>query len=429
MSGQPIAPTERLSALDTYLFRFEGTVLGLRRAGEEHVEVALDRSAFYAASGGQPSDRGRLEGREVVAVLDEDGVIWHRFLSAAAGPEPVFLPGAAVTGEIDAQTRLDHMQQHTGQHILSQAFLRTAELPTVSFHLGPEESTIDLRGARPGPEVCEAALIEANDCVLADRAVRTHLVDREEVGRYPLRREPTAEVDRLRLIEIEDYDWSACGGTHARRTGEVGPIQILGVEKIRSDWRIRFVAGRRALAYLRGAHRVLDEIARAHSLHWTGIPEAARAWKEAAGAAEREVRRLREERGAVEGERLWRDAPEVAGGRAAAFWAGERTAEELRALAARFTEPGPSLLLAGGAASGRSHWVCARGGSGSVGPDFPPADQLLREWLEEIGGKGGGSGSFARGTGPEGGAAAEGLPERLRDWWRARLARLEGKAR
>jgi alanyl-tRNA synthetase len=422
--NQPDLPaTRRLHEQETYRLDFESPVLATRFAGDAAIEAALVESAFYVDSGGQPSDRGTLAGREVLGVVLEDGVVWHRVPRGEEADGEALAPGRVVSGHVDPSVRLDHMQQHTGQHILSQAFLRVGELPTISFHLGREDSTVDLRGTKPESQLLERVMVEANDCVLADRPIRIHRVERGELGRYPLRRDATADVDVLRLIEIEDWDWSACGGTHARRTGEVGPIQITGVERIREDWRIRFLAGRRALAFLRVAHRLLDGAARRHSVHWSAFAEVAAGWKEAAEAAEREVRRLRVERGAREGARLAVQAePREGGLRALGVWVEGITAEELRAMAGRFVEFAPACFVGGTREGDRQTWIAACSADAPAG--LPGADQLLREWFAEIGeGKGGGNERMARGTSSPSAANEAELGGRLPAWLQKRIAK------
>ncbi len=167
----------------------------------------LDQSAFYPTTGGQPHDTGTLGGRRVVDVVDReaDGAVLH----VLDAPLDV---GAQVSGTVDWPRRLDHMQQHTGQHVLSAAFVRLFEIPTVSFHLGTELSTIDLAGT-PGPEVIAQAEDEANRVVWQNRPVIVRFVSADEAARLPLRKEPV-RGGTLRLVEVEDFDLSACGGTH-----------------------------------------------------------------------------------------------------------------------------------------------------------------------------------------------------------------------
>jgi alanyl-tRNA synthetase len=388
-------PTRLLHHEDPGLLEFEATVTAVR-PGKHGFEIALDRTAFYAESGGQPADRGTLAGRTVLELSRVAGVVWHEV--AEAGLDR----GDAVTGSVDPGRRRDHMQQHTGQHILSQAFVREGARNTRSFHLGADESTIDLDGVKPPAELCESVAAAANDCVLSDRPVRIHQVPRGELGRYPLRRDPGGEHEVLRLIEIEGWDWSACGGTHARRTGEVGAIHLLGVERIRDLWRVRFLAGGRTLRYLTRAHRVLEETARAHSLRWDGLAEAARAWTVEIAELAREVRRLRVERGEREADRLLvATSPESDGVRLLGLWREDGALDELRALASRFTTLGTSIVLAGCPDGERETWVAVRSTEWHhAARPAPHAGELLREWLAGRAGKGGGNDTFAQGGAP-----------------------------
>lgn len=409
-----LSETLKLHLEETFLFRFEARVLSVGCEGEGLVRVACDRTAFYVESGGQPSDGGFLAGREVVGLRFEEGVVWH-ILRGEAPPRPgnarddsqgpparaetPLEPGATVAGEVDAARRLDHMQQHTGQHILSQAFMRAGPRPTHSFHLGREECTIDLSGPPPDPALLDAAFDLANACVLDDRPVRVHQVSRDDLARYPVRREPGGQRDVLRLIEIEDFDWSACGGTHAARTGQVGPIHILGAEKAKALWRIRFVAGRRALRYLAEAHRVLQEVARDHSIHWKGLPEAARLWQAETQTALKEVRRLRQELEEKEGEKLYHSTPaDVEGVRRLFLWLGDLSAEALRRRAARFAALGPALVLVGSGQEDRAHWISARSAELPDGLASWSALEQLRVWVDRLGGRGGGTPLLAQGS-------------------------------
>jgi alanyl-tRNA synthetase len=408
LSKTELPPTRRLCHEDTWLFHFEASVLAVEpereRAGGgeagEAVEVALDQSAFYAESGGQPSDRGTLAGLPVTALRLCEGVLWHRIGDLTRGQRQALRPGARIAGEIDASFRLDAMRQHTAQHMLSQALVRIGGNPTVGFHLGREESTVDVGGPAPGDQVIAAVLQMVNSVVLEDRPVRVHQVLREDAGRFPLRRDPGAEIGILRVIEIEGFDWSACGGTHARRTGEVGPVHVLGTEKIRGDRRIRFLAGERVLRYLAGVHAIVEEIAHARSIRWDQAAGVVSALGEDASRLSREVKMLRLERGRVEGKRLLTGAvADEDGVRRLRVWLGDRSPDELRGVAAGFVEPGPAILLAGGMHDGRAQWVAARSAELPAGGEWNAAAGL-RKWLQTMGGNGGGSAVFASGTAP-----------------------------
>ena len=233
--------TSRIYYTDAYCQAFDARVV---RAVEHQGRpaVLLDRTAFYPTSGGQPYDVGSLGDAAVIDVVDVDGDVVH-VLSAA-------LPlGAVVRGQIDWARRFDHMQQHTGQHVLSAALVRVCNAPTVSFHLGSDTATIDISPA-VAPGDLEQAVDEANHVVWDDRDVAIRFVSEEEAKALPLRKE-SARQGELRLVEVPDLDLSACGGTHVARTGAIGLIAVTGTEKFKGGLRVTFVCGGRALRSLR----------------------------------------------------------------------------------------------------------------------------------------------------------------------------------
>jgi alanyl-tRNA synthetase len=230
--------TDRLYYTDSYLTRFDATVAAAAiGAGGRH-EIVLDRTAFYPTSGGQPFDVGTLGGARVVDVVDaDDGRVVHV-------TDAPLSPGASVEGDVDWNRRFDHMQQHTGQHLLSAAFDRRFGVRTESFHLGSDGCSIDL-AREVTPAEMSAAVDEANRVVWEDRPVRVRFVTPEEAAALPLRKEPV-KPGRLRLIDIHDYDLSACGGTHVARTGSVGIVVVAGWERVRGGSRVEFLCGGRA---------------------------------------------------------------------------------------------------------------------------------------------------------------------------------------
>ncbi|MBK8231415.1 MAG: alanyl-tRNA editing protein [Candidatus Eisenbacteria bacterium] len=387
-----ISATERLHRQDSFLLNFQAEVVAVE-ARAERLELALDQSAFYVESGGQPSDQGQLGEWPLLGLREVEGVVWH-----GVDREARIAPGDCLEGRVDAPRRRDHLEQHSGQHVLSAACLRAGLGDTVSFHLGREESTIDLAGAEPTRASIAAALRLANDCVLDDLPVRVHEIERSELHRFPVRKDPGVQHDVLRLIEIEGFDWSLCGGTHARRSGEIGPIHVLGWEKNKAAWRVRFLVGHRALAYLGDVQHLLDATARAHSIHWRAIPESMRGWREESLALAKEVRRLRLEAGEREGERLYRAQGEGQGGlRRLRLWLPAATMDEARALSNRFVGGGGALALVGGLEAGRAFWMAARAEPTPIAGWR--ADVALRNWLGKVGGKGGGNERFAQGSG------------------------------
>jgi alanyl-tRNA synthetase len=234
--------TDRLYYTDAYRQRFDADVTVCAAAGDRF-EVTLSATAFYPTSGGQPHDRGTLGGRRVVDVVDHDE---GRLVHVVEGPLEV---GAHVDGAIDWPRRFDHMQQHTGQHVLSAAFERACQARTESFHLGAATATIDLQRQVTAAEIA-AAEGEANRVVWEDREVGVRFVSAEEAAALPLRKE-SGRAGTLRLVEIPDFDLSACGGTHVARTGGIGLIAVTGAEKFKGGTRVEFLCGGRALTRLR----------------------------------------------------------------------------------------------------------------------------------------------------------------------------------
>lgn len=247
--------TEKLYFKDAYLREFTARVLA-RETREGFPVVVLDRTAFYPESGGQPHDLGWLNEVRVIRVEEENGLILH-FLEKE-------LSGEEVRGRIDWPRRFDHMQQHTGQHILSQAFYELVRGETLSFHLGQEESTVEISLPAIKDETLTRVEDLANQVLFSDLEVKTYFLPEEEIGSIPLRK-PPRKAGLIRVVEVEGFDYSACGGTHCRRTGEVGLIKILKQEKIRGNIRFSFVCGFRSLREFENRRRWLQQAARLFS--------------------------------------------------------------------------------------------------------------------------------------------------------------------
>jgi alanyl-tRNA synthetase len=249
--------TDRLYYTDSYLTDFEASVV---EAGEIQGRpyVVLDRSAFYPTSGGQPYDTGTLGSRRVVDGLDreDDGAVLHVLDDSLTDVATERQP--RVTGHIDWPRRLDHMQHHTGQHVLSAAFVRTSTLPTVSFHLGAELCTIDLAGSA-GAEEIRKAEDEANRVVWENRPVVVRFVAEDEAARLPLRKTPV-RGGTLRIVEVADFDLSACGGTHVPNTGVIGAIAVQAWEKYKGGTRVSFVCGGRVVSRFRSYRETVGEV-------------------------------------------------------------------------------------------------------------------------------------------------------------------------
>ena len=247
--------TERLYYQDSRLLEFDARVSSLSELEDGQIAITLDRTAFYPTGGGQPTDTGTLGDARVVDCIDaEDEGVLH----VIHGPAPEV--GDAVHGKIDWLRRLDHLQQHTGQHILSAAFVQLFDAPTLSFRVLDHECEIDVALVDPSGERVEQAVDLANQIIWESRPILIRQVTSEEAAALPLRKEPAREGE-LRIIEIHDFDLTPCGGTHARSTGEVGVIVVRSWERARGLTRIHFMAGVRAVADYRKANQTARDVA------------------------------------------------------------------------------------------------------------------------------------------------------------------------
>ena len=376
--------TTRLYYDDSLLTEFDATVTGVREH-EGRAAVTLDRTAFYPTSGGQPFDLGTLGGATVVDVIDDEGSgeilhVLDRSLPA----------GTAVAGRIERARRLDHMQQHTGQHILSAAFEKLHQARTVSFHLGAETSTIDL-DREVGPAAVAAAERLANEVVWDDRAVAIRYVNEQEAAALPLRKE-SKRSGTLRLIEVPDCDLSACGGTHVPRTGVIGMIAVSGTERFKGGLRVSFVCGGRALARFSRMRATIDDCIKRISVHPDELPAAIGRLQDDLKAQRQAIRGQQEKLAESEAAAL-RGAAEIASGVAlvVAYVAGW-DASGIKLLASTLTS-GPGVVAALVGDGTPVPVVIARSEDARV-----DAGEVLKGLLAELGGKGGGKPSMAQGA-------------------------------
>lgn len=386
-------PTTRLYHADAYRTAFDATVIEVLDI-EGQPAARLDATAFYPTSGGQPNDLGTLNGIAVVDVIECADDVFH-LLAAPIEPGPVH-------GEVDWARRLDHMQQHTGQHILSQAFERVLGAETVSFHLGSEASTIDLSVAGLESEAVAGVEEVANAVVLADAPVSVREYDAGERGGVALRRVPEVEGP-LRVVHIGDYDACACGGTHVRAAGEVGAIHVNRWERRREQVRVEFLCGWRALRDYRLLGAILQGLATRFSVGVAELPDAVARLVESDAEARRQMQALQRRLLDLELERLRGEGEPVGAWRLVAAVLDDLDAPAMRYLAQHLIEtPGTVVLLA---VSDPSPQVCfAR--SQDVALDVA---RLLRESAGAFGGRGGGQPHMAQG----GGVTEENLPRVL----------------
>jgi alanyl-tRNA synthetase len=391
--------TERLYYTDPYVRSFEATVDSVvERDG--HTVVFLDRTAFYPTSGGQPFDTGTLGGARVVDVIDdEDGriahVVEHQEPQHAAPSHPApstqhLAPGGAVSAAVDWPRRFDHMQQHTGQHVLSAAFVRLFGVRTVSFHLGADVSTIDLDREMKADEIA-AAEAGANQIVWEDRPVSIRFASKEEAAALPLRKEPLRD-GTLRLIDIEQWDLSACGGTHVARTGAIGIVAVAGWERFKGGQRITFVCGGRALARFGTMRDTLAASVRLLSVLPQELPATIERLQSDAKEQKRSIVGLQSELAGFRAAALAEAAEPTTAGRLV-LQSIDADAQGLKSLAKAVTEQ-PGFVAVFTSTASPALVVVARSADLQVS-----AQQLLASLIADFGGRGGGKSDLAQGGG------------------------------
>jgi alanyl-tRNA synthetase len=381
--------TERLYYTDSHLIEFEARVVDITERVSGWTAVVLNRTAFYPTGGGQPSDTGTLNGARVVECIDAGD---HGVLHIVQGTTPS--PGTIVKGRIDWPRRLDHIQQHTGQHILSQAFVTLFNAPTRSFRVLEHSSEIDVDLSNPTSEIIERAVELANNIVWEDRPIRIRNVTGEEAAGLPLRKDPARE-GALRLIEVEDFDLTPCGGTHAYRTGEIGMIAARSWERAKGLTRIEFVAGTRALADYRRANKSATEIASLFSTGRDDAPHLAVHMVEENKELHRRVRVLEEIAAGVEAQRLIDSAPVSSDGtRVIAQIFNDKDAESLKRLAHALIANPKTVALIGAHDKETARLVFAR--SADADGDM---NSLMRDACLLLDGRGGGKPDMAQGGG------------------------------
>ena len=381
--------TQRIYYTDAYCRSFDAVVIRALDHGGRPAAV-LDRSAFYPTSGGQPFDVGVLGGATVVDVVDAGGEVVHVLSAPLAA-------GAVVHGEIDWVRRFDHMQQHTGQHVLSAALIRACAAPTVSFHLGSETSTIDLAVTLETADV-ERAVDEANQVVWDDREVSVRFASADEAKALPLRKESAREGE-LRLVEVPGFDLSACGGTHVARTGVIGLIAVTGVEKFKGGVRVTFVCGGRALRSLRQLRGAVAGAVRLLSVLPHELPAAVDKLQAESKGLRKTIAGLQAALAVHEADRLLAAvAPDAAGRRLIAEVYEGWDASGLKTIASSLVARDPVAVVL--VAAGPQPLVVV-----ACAPSLElDASAVLRRITERFGGRGGGRPDLAQAGGLTGNA-------------------------
>ncbi len=384
----PSMPTERLYYTDAYLQRFTARVVARADAGRR---IYLDRSAFYPTSGGQPNDQGTLAGIPVVDVVDEADRVAHLLAEPLRADE--------VEGEVDWLRRFDLMQQHTAQHLLSAVFADEFGCSTASVHFGDESATLDLATGSLTVEQVRRAEARANAVITENRPVE---VSFEDAGAATGLRKATGRSGTIRIVTITGIDRSACGGTHVRATGEIGALLLRRVERVKQQFRVEFLAGRRALRRARADAEILATLAGGFSAAPEELPALVEGRREQLLAVEAQVKRLTAELAGLQVRTAYEAA---APGPDGVRWlhlelTDQAGAESLRVLGQAATALPGAVLLATLAAPPTVLLASA--------PDSGvDAGALLKPALAAAGGRGGGTARMAQGSVPSASALAQ----------------------
>lgn len=380
---------------DATIFEFQATVVKTGN-DEDRSYIVLDNTAFYPTGGGQPHDTGWIADIEIIDVEKVDEEIRHYTTADVSN----------ISGEISARLnwtrRFDHMQQHTGQHILTAAFVELFDFATTSFHLGTELVTIDLNVTDVTDAQLAAAEQRANEIILENRPVETKWVTKDELANYNLRKDVKVDED-IRLVIIPDFDYNGCGGTHPTSTGQVGLVKILATEKMKQQIRVHFVCGKRVLDQLAMRKNVLSDVARQLS-----APEeqAADAMRKFATAAKQTEKSLKEAQDAL----LQFEAKELASEAVAARTFENRSIQDLQKLARFITEHNEqAIALLVATNDDKLQFVAARGKAQTTS-----MKTISAAALPLINGKGGGNDALVQGGG-EKSITADALLQAMKD--------------
>jgi alanyl-tRNA synthetase len=396
--------TDRLYYNDSFLYDFRASVLDTRELKRDGTQstwaVRLDRTAFYPTGGGQPFDIGTISTQSKSGLLleaavedvfeDEQGEVWHQV-------SKVLPPGAEVRGLIDAGRRRDHRQQHTGQHLLSAAFIRLLNAKTVSFHLGEQVSTIDVAIQSLSRDDLIGAERLSNEIIAEDRPITVRYATREQAQQMGVRKLPEREGE-IRLIDIRDFDLNACGGTHARSTGQIGGLLLRRTEKVKRGMRVEFVCGMRAAATARRDFELLADAAALYPCAPADLPANIAKQRDEARQAQKRESGVLEELAELKAAQLARETlPDVSGHKLIVQTFEDRDAAFIKLLAQKLTRTGSGIIVLLGTSQNPPALVFARS------PDLTPdMGNLLRELVTAAGGRGGGGKDFAQGGLPDG---------------------------
>ena len=369
--------------------------------------VILRETAFYPTSGGQIHDTGwlTLEGAERLRVAEvadaEDGRILHYLETPAKLP----VTGVRVRGNIDLERRRDHMQQHSGQHVLSAAFVELYQMPTVSFHMGEDYCSIDLATPSVSSEQTAGAEKRANQVVFENRPVTIRYVSRAEAEKLGLRKLPPAEHEELRLVEVAEFDLSACGGTHVDTTGQIGSILLRKTEKVRQGTRVEFVCGGRAVRMARRDYGALSEAAALFSAKLWDVPEQIRKSVEESRWLRKQKNEALDELAGLMASAELQAQPETNGRKIVVRAFSDRDINFAKLFAQKITRTGTAAIALVASTVDPAGLVFCQTSTQTAAQTDSAVDMgaLLKQVLSLVGGRGGGGRDFAQGGIPAGG--------------------------
>ncbi len=386
--------SKRLYYTDAYQTEFAAHITAVTTLNGQPA-VLLDQSCFYPTSGGQPHDTGWLRAgvltdRQVTdVVVGDQGEVLH-VLSEALSQEAV---GQVVHGVIDWARRYDHMQQHAGQHLLSQVFYQRFGFETVSVHFGDTESTLDLETADITPAQLAEAETYAAQLVYAALPIKAYFVPDTELHTIALRRPPKVR-GMVRIVEIEKFDYSACGGTHCRSTAEIGPIKLTRLERRRGQVRVTFLCGQRAWQDYRVKHHLITEAATLFSNEIAQVPILIERNLTQLKELQRQIDELQTELLDLEAIQMLSRARELGDYRLLQQIFTDKDVATVKRLASQLQQYDHVICLFGIIHAGKATLIFARAADVNV-----HVGNLLRDGLQAMGGKGGGKEDFAQGGG------------------------------
>ncbi|MBJ7944980.1 MULTISPECIES: serine-tRNA(Ala) deacylase AlaX [Bacillus cereus group] len=377
---------QKLYYIDAYTKDFTTKIIKQDYDKEGNLYVVLNETAFYPTGGGQPYDTGTLNGTLVTNVEEVNGEIRHFIAEQLEAEE--------VEGKINWERRFDHMQQHAAQHILSAAFWDHFNIPTIGFHLGKETVTIDLETENLPAETIEKAVQIANNIVFENHPIRIQWMNLEEAKTLPLRKETTL-TENIRVVIIENFDYNGCGGTHPRRTGEVGLIQVLNWERNKGGIRLTFIAGWRTLKLMGQQQQIMKDVSKQLNSSETDIPAKVAQLLISQKENEKAIQTMNEKLLFAEANELLQQPAEIHAGLLISKVFTNRSMQEVAKLSAIITEQQEHAITYF-IIENDDKLQCILACGKTVTLDM---NALLKDALPAIEGKGGGNKKSARGGG------------------------------